>query len=160
MDAILTRKPIYPESSLKNFREKIGNAGAVVNFTGHVRSDDTSDDPIRSLHLQSHPILTREGLISSIDAALQRWPLTNTLVIHRVGDIAPGDVIVLVATAARHRRDAFEAADYLMDYLKTKAVLWKREERASGRAWIEPRLQDYNDAERWLEKERIRKCPV
>jgi molybdopterin synthase catalytic subunit len=84
------------------------------------------------------------------DKALQRWPLDGVLMWHRVGVMHPGESIVLVAAAARHRRDAFHAVDFLMDYLKSAAWFWKREKRPDGWHWIEPRAQDFADRNRWV----------
>ena len=81
----------------------------------------------------------------------ERWPISELCVVHRTGEMKPGETIVFVAAASAHRRAAFEAADFLMDYLKTKAVFWKREDTEKGPAWIEPREEDYKDASRWKE---------
>lgn len=150
--SILIDGVIDPEAELQAFRSNIGDAGAVVSFTGQVRAGhgrENASNPVKSLFLQSHPVLTQKGILSAIDHAQVRWSLNHILVRHRVGEITPGEVIVLVAAASIHRRQAFEATDYLMDYLKTEAVFWKREVRPSGGKWIEPREEDYRDAERW-----------
>ena len=93
--------------------------------------------------------MTENGIAAALSAARERWPLTHVQVVHRVGDMAPKETIVFVATASKHRRAAFEAADFLMDYLKTEAVFWKRESTPDQTTWIEPREEDYSDASRW-----------
>ena len=93
--------------------------------------------------------MTERGINQAVKDASERWPLESASVIHRIGVILPGEPIVFVATSSAHRRDAFEAADFLMDYLKTKAVFWKKEVTCEGEFWIEPRLSDYADAKRW-----------
>ena len=157
----LTQEVIDPEAELRAFRNAIGDAGAVVSFTGQVRSEHSQEgdeNPVKELFLQAHPVLTEKGIKSAIAQAEARWALTNLLVRHRVGSIVPSEVIVLVATASKHRREAFQAADFLMDYLKTEAVFWKRESRAASSTWIEPREADYEDARRWRGEEAI--CPA
>ena len=134
--------------ALQAFESRVGDAGAIVSFSGRVRQGSAHGD-VTGLHLQAYSPLTERGIQTAADKAIARWPLTAFSVIHRIGDMAPGDTIVFVATAARHRRDAFEAADFLMDYLKTEAVFWKKETTRAGDKWIEPRAQDYQDQARW-----------
>ena len=93
--------------------------------------------------------MTERGIEKAMTEAEARWPLMAIKVIHRTGEMAPGEAIVFVATASAHRRAAFEAADFLMDYLKTEAVFWKKEATPEGEHWIEPRSQDYEDRARW-----------
>lgn len=120
-------------------------AGAVVSFLGKVRPDGD----VLALELSHYAPLTLSGMEELAEVARTRFALDGALVWHRVGVMTPGDAIVLVATAARHRRDAFDAAQYLMDHLKSAAWLWKREKRADGWHWIEPREQDAVDLARW-----------
>lgn len=122
-------------------------AGGVVAFTGQVRASDGC----LGLELSHYAPLTLPGIEALATRALDRWPLCGLLLVHRVGAMLPGEPIVLVAAAARHRRDAFEAADYCMDHLKSAAWFWKREQRADGWHWIEPREQDRTDLARWGE---------
>lgn len=133
---------------LRSFEASVGDAGAVVSFSGLVRSTSSAGE-VKQLHLQAYSPMTENGIEAALMEAKSRWPLSSTIVHHRIGDMQPGDTIVFVATASKHRRAAFEAADFLMDYLKTKAVFWKRETTASSDIWIEPRDQDYSDAKRW-----------
>ena len=119
--------------------------GALVTFTGLVRGGGTA-----SLTLEHYPGMTEKAL-SAIEAeALTRWPLKASLIIHRVGTLAPGAQIVLVATASESRHAAFEAASFLMDYLKTDAPFWKREERGDGAShWLDARETDTASRDRW-----------
>lgn len=140
--------PFDPEAEIADFRKALHTSGAIVTFTGQVRPSG-GDGDVSMLSLQHYPGMTERGIEAMLDEAESHWPLEAALVIHRVGDMGPRDPIVLVATASAHRRAAFEAADFLMDYLKSRALFWKSETSASGRAWIEPRDEDYADAARW-----------
>ncbi len=120
--------------------------GAVVSFTGHVRADAG----LVSLSLEHYPGMTERQLAAIAAEAEARWPLLGGTVIHRHGRLLPGDAIVLVAIASAHRGAAFAAAEFLMDWLKTRAPFWKREERADGStAWVAPRTSDDTAAARW-----------
>ena len=123
--------------------------GAIVTFTGRVRDDDKGR-PIQSMTLEHYPGMTEEEL-SRIEAdANARWPLQASLIIHRTGELSPGDNIVLVVTASAHRQAAFEAAGFLMDYLKTRAPFWKKETGPAGESsWVEARENDETAATRW-----------
>lgn len=111
--------------------------GAVVSFSGLVRDV--------TLTLEHYPGMTERELGKIEAEANERWQLQGASIIHRVGELAPGDNIVLVVTASAHRKDAFEAAEFLMDYLKTRAPFWKRE----GEIWVEAKASDDEAAERW-----------
>ncbi len=121
--------------------------GAIVTFTGRVRGGEGG---VAAMTLEHYPGMT-EAELSRIEAeAHSRWPLQASLIVHRVGELKPGDNIVLVATASAHRQAAFEAAGFLMDYLKTRAPFWKKETDASGNAvWVEARQSDDSAARRW-----------
>ena len=122
------------------------DVGAVVSFTGLVRDNH---EGIVALELEHYPGMTEKAL-SAIEAeAWSRWPLDACLIIHRVGRLVPGDRIVLVATASAHRQAAFAAAEFLMDYLKSRAPFWKKEERAEGATWVEARDEDEDALDRW-----------
>ncbi len=137
-----------PGAELSAFEKSAQGAGAVVSFVGKVRGAAGAED-VKALYLEHYPGVT-ERSISDIEAeARQRWPIDDALIIHRVGEMKPGEPIVMVCVASAHRREAFEAADFLMDYLKTEAMFWKKEVRDGGEAWIEPRDADYKDAARW-----------
>lgn len=121
--------------------------GAVVTFTGMVR--DMGGGPGQAMTLEHYPAMTEKALAAIEAEARARWPLSGATVIHRVGRLAPGDPIVLVVTASRHRQAAFDAAAFLMDYLKTRAPFWKKETTAAGEAWVEARDSDDAAAARW-----------
>jgi len=122
--------------------------GAVVSFSGLCRGDEDGK-PIAALTLEHYPGMAEAEIGRHADEALSRWPLQGLTVIHRFGRIAPGENIVLVVTASPHRQAAFEAAEFLMDYLKTNAPFWKREESQQGTSWIEARDHDDAAAARW-----------
>lgn len=123
------------------------DVGAVVTFTGRVRGEEGG---VSAMTLEHYPGMT-EAELSRIEAEAQsRWPLAATLIVHRVGDLKPGDNIVLVVTVSAHRSAAFEAAGFLMDYLKTRAPFWKKETDSSGNEiWVEAREGDEEAARRW-----------
>jgi molybdopterin synthase catalytic subunit len=122
--------------------------GAVVSFSGICRSTE-GNAPIAALTLEHYPEMAEAEIKRHADEAMSRWPLQGLTVIHRVGRIMPGENIVLVVTASLHRQAAFKAAEFLMDYLKTRAPFWKREEGTSGANWVEARSHDDDDAARW-----------
>lgn len=122
--------------------------GAVVTFSGICRGTEGGDD-IAALTLEHYPGMAEAEIRRHADEALSRWPLQGLTVIHRFGRITPGENIVLVVTASQHRQAAFEAAEFLMDYLKTSAPFWKQEERAKGKDWVEARAHDDAAAARW-----------
>ncbi len=124
--------------------------GAVVTFTGTVRGEDGEGDSITDMTLEHYPGMT-EAELERIEAeAHRRWPLQASLIIHRHGSLHPGDNIVLVVTASRHRHAAFEAAAFLMDFLKTRAPFWKKETRRDGSGgWVDAREADDGALHRW-----------
>jgi molybdopterin synthase catalytic subunit len=123
--------------------------GAVVTFTGICRGDE-SGDPIAALTLEHYPDMAEAEIARHVEEAQRRWKLFGVTVIHRHGRIAPGENIVLVVTTSSHRPDAFAAAEFLMDYLKTRAPFWKQVERADGKSWVEATKVDDAAAERWV----------
>jgi molybdopterin synthase catalytic subunit len=123
--------------------------GAIVTFTGTVRDQDGG---VEEMTLEHYPGMT-ECELSRIEAEAQaRWPLQASLVVHRYGRLKPGDNIVLVVTASEHRDAAFDAAKFLMDYLKTSAPFWKRESGPGGSRWVEAEASDADAAARWHKK--------
>lgn len=124
--------------------------GAVVSFTGLVR-EMTGAGAITAMELEHYPGMTERALEAIICEAEERWPLQGVRIVHRYGPLAPGEGIVLVLTASRHREAAFEAAAFLMDFLKTRAPFWKKEHGASGGAWVDARESDDRAARRWGE---------
>ena len=135
-----------PGERLNHFTSDCGNTGAIASFVGRVRGEKGD---VSSLYLESYPGVTEVGIRSAIDLAKDRWNLVKVLVLHRIGTMGPGEPIVMVITAGEHRREAFEACDFLMDYLKTDAMFWKKQTGTDGEKWIEPREEDYKDRERW-----------
>jgi molybdopterin synthase catalytic subunit len=122
--------------------------GAVVTFSGICRGDE-SGRAVAALTLEHYPGMAEAEIARHAESATSRWPLTGLTIIHRVGRIMPGENIVLVVTASAHRHAAFEAAEFLMDYLKAHAPFWKREEGAAGAAWVNAREHDDAAADRW-----------
>jgi molybdopterin synthase catalytic subunit len=123
--------------------------GAVVTFVGIARPSNTSGEAVDRMVLEHHPRLTLQSLEEIAASAADRFDVSHIRVVHRCGKIAPGEQIVFAGAASAHRRAAFEAADYVMDRLKTEAVFWKREESSTGSIWIEPTEADYADRRRW-----------
>jgi molybdopterin synthase catalytic subunit len=119
--------------------------GAVVTFTGICRGDGA----LAAMTLEAYPGMAETEIARHVAEAEARWPLAGVTVIHRHGRLTPGDNIVLVAAAAAHRADAFAAAEFLMDYLKTRAPFWKKEERKDGAAWVDAKSTDDAAAGRW-----------
>jgi molybdopterin synthase catalytic subunit len=122
--------------------------GAVVSFSGICRGSENGE-PIAALTLEHYPEMAEAEIGRHAETALSRWPLTGLTVIHRVGRITPGENIVLVLTASKHRQAAFEAAEFLMDYLKANAPFWKREESANRTGWVDAHHHDDAAAARW-----------
>jgi len=122
--------------------------GAVVTFTGKVRNHNLGDN-VAALTLEHYPGMTEKALQEIVDAARERWPLQRVTVIHRVGELFPGDEIVLVGVTSAHRGSAFSAAEFIMDYLKTRAPFWKREATEQGDRWVDARDSDHQAAQRW-----------
>src|SRR5262245_18000193 len=126
--------------------------GAVVTFTGICRGDENGE-PIAALTLEHYPGMAEAEIVRHIETAERRWSLLGVTVIHRYVRIKPGEDIVLVVTASFHRQDAFAAAEFLMDYLKTRAPFWKRVEQASGGkvtgSWVDAKSSDDTAADRW-----------
>ena len=118
--------------------------GAVASFVGLVRE-------VR-MTLEHYPGMTENAIARIVEEARSRWQVMDCTVIHRFGELAPGDQIVLVAVASAHRGDAFAACEFIMDYLKTRATFWKKEHRPEGTAWVEARASDDEAAERWTPK--------
>ncbi|MEM9616994.1 MAG: molybdenum cofactor biosynthesis protein MoaE [Pseudomonadota bacterium] len=141
-----------PGAELTAFEQNAANAGAIVSFLGRVRGKAGEAD-VSSLYLEHYAGVTEAMIAECERDVFARWNVDDVLIIHRIGNLNPGEPIVFVCVSAAHRREAFEAADFLMDYLKTKATFWKKEVRDDGEEWIEPRDEDYKDAARWREDE-------
>ncbi|TAK70913.1 MAG: molybdopterin synthase catalytic subunit MoaE [Betaproteobacteria bacterium] len=122
--------------------------GAVASFIGLVR-DVNEGDAVAGMTLEHYPGMTEKALAGIVDEAKRRWDIVDALVIHRVGELKPLDQIVLVAVTGAHRGAAFAACEFIMDYLKTQAPFWKKEQTAQGARWVEARASDDQAAERW-----------
>ena len=142
----LTDRPFDPGAELNRFCRARAETGAVASFVGIARGEAGQ---ATALELEAYPGFT-EGEIGRIAAdAAARFALQDVAITHRVGRIAPGEAIVLVLTAAAHRREAFQACDFLMDYLKSRAPFWKKEHGPAGARWVEPTARDAEDLARW-----------
>src|SRR5262252_2281545 len=122
--------------------------GAVVTFSGICRSSEAGA-PVAAMRLEHYPGMAEAEIARHVEEAETRWPLLGVSVIHRYGRLVPGDNIVLVVTASAHREAAFAAAEFLMDYLKTRAPFWKQIERRSGTLWVDAKETDETAAKRW-----------
>ncbi|AZC16483.1 MULTISPECIES: molybdopterin synthase catalytic subunit MoaE [Pseudomonas] len=122
--------------------------GAVVGFVGYVRDFNDGQD-VHGMFLEHYPGMTEKALAKIAEEAGQRWPLLKLEILHRIGALAPGEPIVFVAAASAHRQAAFDACAFVMDYLKTRAPFWKKEQTADGPRWVEGRHSDQAAAERW-----------
>ena len=128
------------------FTAGVSGAGAVVSFTGLVRDEGGK---LSAMEIEHYPGMTEKAIAGIVEEAVQRWSLADAMVIHRHGRLAPGDAIMMVATAAPHRGDAFAAAEFLMDYLKSRAPFWKKEITASGAEWVAAKDEDEAALKRW-----------
>ncbi len=142
----LTEAPFDPGALLTAFSKGRTETGAIATFTGIARAEAGST---AILELEAYPGFTEAEISRIATEARARWSLHDLTILHRVGQIAPGEAIVFVATAAGHRRAAFEACDFLMDYLKSRAPFWKKEYGPDGARWVEPSAQDHLDRDRW-----------
>ncbi len=144
-DVRLLTQPFDPGSLVGPFSKAHPGLGGICSFVGEVRAGDA----VEALELRHYAPLTLPGMEALADAALARFDLLGILMVHRSGVMRVGEPIVLVSAAARHRRDAIGAVDFAMDHLKSDSWFWKREKRADGWHWIEPREQDHADLARW-----------
>ena len=136
-----------PGLEFKRLAESDCAVGASVSFTGIVRSP--ANDPIKKLLIEHYPTMTKSAIETMVAEAHRRWRIIRCHVIHRYGDLYPGEAIVMVVVHASHRMEAFEAAMFLMDYLKSRAPFWKKEYRDTRSDWVESREEDETAVERW-----------
>ena len=129
-------------------RQKNPKVGAVASFVGVVR-DINEGDSVATMTLEHYPGMTEKCIADILQQASGRWPLMAARVVHRVGDLSPGEQIVWVGVASRHRAAAFSACEFIMDYLKTRAPFWKKEQAAQGSRWVDASLDDEARAQRW-----------
>ncbi|MXP41479.1 molybdenum cofactor biosynthesis protein MoaE [Altererythrobacter soli] len=144
-DVRLLAEAFAPGQFLEPFAQAHPGLGGICTFVGAVRADEA----VEALELSHYEPLTLAGMNALADRALERFELMGILIVHRVGEMRPGEPIVLASAAAHHRRAAIEAVDFAMDHLKSDAWFWKREKRAGAWHWIEPRAEDHADLARW-----------
>lgn len=132
-------------AEVQGFTAGVAGAGAVVTFTGIVRPDGG----LTGMEIEHYPGMTEKAISGIVEEASRRWALADALVIHRYGTLKPGEAIMMVATASLHRGDAFAAAEFLMDYLKSRAPFWKKESRDGGETWVAAKESDEDALRRW-----------
>ena len=147
MRIIVQEQPFDFAEEAQAFARGRVDVGAIVTFSGIVR--DTGAKQLSAMEIEHYPGMTESALRKIATEATSRWSLADTLVIHRFGKLYPGETIMMVATAARHRKNAFEAAEYLMDYLKSRAPFWKREITSEGAQWVDAKEEDEDALSRW-----------
>lgn len=130
------------------FRRQGNSTGAIVTFSGLVR-DFYGDIKVSSLLLEHYPGMTEKSLEQIVEQASSRWPILDTTIIHRVGELKAGDQIVFVAVSSEHRHAAFNACEFIMDYLKTQAPFWKKTREENGEHWVEAQESDFQAADKW-----------
>ncbi len=144
-DVRIEAQPIDPAALSAAMPVDAAATGAVVSFTGYVRGEGIS-----AMALEHYPGMTERSIRDTLASAARRWPLQGARVVHRVGELAPGDPIVWIAVSSAHRAAAFSACEFVMDYLKVSAPLWKRERQPDGRwHWVDARERDMRRARRW-----------
>lgn len=148
-DVRLQTAPFDPAAETAAFAQAHGAAGGIASFLGQVRTGVNDVGRVEALELRHYAPLTLPGMEALAGQAMLRWSLDGLLMIHRHGVMTPGEPIVLVAAAARHRRDAFAASEFAMDHLKSESWFWKREKAGGEWRWVEPRAQDFSDLARW-----------
>jgi molybdopterin synthase catalytic subunit len=153
MSVRITEAPIDAAAETAALARGRGDVGALVTFAGICRGDEQGA-PIAALVLEHYPGMAEEEINRHVEEAKKRWPLLGVRIAHRVGRVTPGETIVLVAAASTHRQAAFAAAEFLMDYLKTRAPFWKKVERADGTHWVAAREKDDVAAGRWKKPSR------
>lgn len=147
--ARLETDTLDPQQELAALTSQARGDGAIVSFVGFARPTSKDGKALDQLVLEFHPSLTRRSLEDIALACAERFDVSHIRLVHRCGEIAAGEPIVFAAAASIHRRSAFDAADYLMDRLKTEAIFWKREVSSDGSSWIEPTNADFADRDRW-----------
>lgn len=147
MRIVVQADPFDLGAEANRFTEATPGAGAIVTFTGIVR--DTAQGDLDAMEIEHYPGMTERALTKIAQEAMARWSLADCLVIHRYGRLRAAEPIMMVATAARHRADAFAAAEFLMDYLKSRAPFWKKEITQGGTDWVAARDEDEAALKRW-----------
>lgn len=154
MSVLIVDRPIDAAAETSKLVDSNRDVGALVTFSGICRGEEDGK-PIAALHLEHYPGMAEAEIERHVAEAMSRWPLLGTCIIHRVGRITPGETIVFVGTIASHRQAAFASAEFLMDYLKTRAPFWKKAEDNGGGHWIEAHEKDDAAAGRWEEKHNL-----
>ncbi|MDZ4086105.1 MAG: molybdenum cofactor biosynthesis protein MoaE [Tabrizicola sp.] len=146
MRVAVQSQPFDVGAEVSAFTAAVQGAGAVVSFTGLVRDEGGT---LSGMEIEHYPGMTEKAIRGIAEEAVSRWSLADVLVIHRHGKLRPGEAIMMVATAAPHRADAFAAAEFLMDYLKSRAPFWKKELGVGGEAWVAAKDADEDALKRW-----------
>ena len=141
-------EPFDPGAEVNAMHAANVGVGAVVGFVGYVRDFNDGQD-VAGMFLEHYPGMTEKALAKIVAEAEQRWPLLKVEVLHRIGGLEPGEPIVFVGVASAHRQAAFDACNFIMDYLKTRAPFWKKEQTGDGPRWVEGKLSDEEAAGRW-----------
>ena len=147
--ALLEPQALDPQLELAELTEAARGDGAIVTFVGLARPESQAGDAVDAVVLDHHPTLTRQSLEDIAVACAERVDVSHVRVVHRCGTVPAGEPIVFAGASSIHRRAAFDAADYLMDRLKTEAVFWKREVGDGGSQWVQPSEADHADRDRW-----------
>jgi len=147
MRVVVQAAPFDMGAELNAFAAEQQNAGAVVSFSGIVR--DVASGDLQRMVIEHYPGMTEKALEKIAAEAMARWSLADAFILHRHGEMGAGETIMMVCTAARHRGDAFSAAEFLMDYLKSRAPFWKKEITADGAGWVAARDEDEDALSRW-----------
>jgi molybdopterin synthase catalytic subunit len=147
--ALLESQALDSQFELAELSEAARGDGAIVTFVGLARPESREGNAVDALVLDHHPTLTRQSLEDIAVACAERFDVSHVRIVHRCGTVPAGEPIVFAGAASIHRRAAFDAADYLMDRLKTEAVFWKREVGDAGSEWVEPTAADLADRDRW-----------
>ena len=146
MSVRVQSEPFDMGAEITAFTKGVKGAGAVVTFSGLVRDEGGT---LATMEIEHYPGMTEKALGSIRDEAMTRWSLADAMIIHRFGPLTPEEQIMMVATAARHRTDAFAAAEFLMDYLKSRAPFWKKEQGSDGTSWVAAKDEDEDALTRW-----------
>ena len=147
MKIIIKEEKFDVAETIKAFQESQGNVGAMVTFTGIVRNKE--DEQLEFMEIEHYPGMVEKAISEIVNKAKKSWSIADVLVIHRFGKLALSETIMMVATAANHRKDAFQAAEFIMDYLKSRAPFWKKETAKNSASWVQSRKQDQTDLNRW-----------
>lgn len=147
MRIVVQEEPFDAGQELNSFNAAQSGMGAVVSFSGLVR--DLPDDPLDVMEIEHYSGMTEKALAQMAQEAIARWELGDALIIHRYGRLEAGETIMMVACASKHRKNAFEAADFLMDFLKSRAPFWKKEKTTTSSEWVASKQDDEDALKRW-----------